>query len=152
MHSSAQQVLSDIMTLTLYFAAGSPPSRACLLLLRTLKLEVNVKTLNLAAGEQNTPEFLKLNPLHQVPVLTDGDFVLTEGRAILAYLVNKYSPGSSLYPTDPEKRARIDQRLFYDSTVVFESAAQIIVRERVEKIRKRINFFSLFSAQFCTKK
>lgn len=119
-----------MMALKLYFAAGSPPSRACLLLLRTLKLDVDVKTVNLAAGEQNTPEFLKLNPLHQVPVLKDGDFVLTEGRAILSYLVNKYSPGSSLYPVDHEKRARIDQRLYYDATVVFDSAAQIIVNER----------------------
>lgn len=118
------------MSLRLYFSPGSPPSRACLLLLRTLKLDVDVKTINLAAGEQNTPDFLKLNPLHQVPVLKDDDFVLTEGRAILSYLVNKFSPGSSLYPVDPQKRARIDQRLYYDATVVFDAAAQIIVSER----------------------
>lgn len=121
------------MTLILYFAAGSPPSRACLLLLRILKLEVEVKNVNLAAGEQNKPEFLKLNPLHQVPVLVDGDFVLTEGRAILCYLVNKYSPGNSLYPNDPQQRARIDQRLYYDATVVFDAVAQIIVSMRVNK-------------------
>lgn len=83
-----------------------------------------------SAGEQNTPDFLKLNPLHQVPVLKDDDFVLTEGCAILSYLVNKFSPGSSLYPVDPQKRARIDQRLYYDATVVFDAAAQIVVSER----------------------
>jgi glutathione S-transferase len=121
------------MPLTLYFAAGSPPSRACLMLLRILKLDVEVKNVNLAAGEQNQPEFLKLNPLHQVPVLVDGDFVLTEGRAILGYLMNKYSPGNSMYPTDPQKRAKIDQRLYYDATVVFDAAAQIIVSERENK-------------------
>lgn len=123
------------MPLTLYYAVGSPPSRACLLLLRTLNLEVAVKELNLGAGDQFRQDFIKLNPLHQVPVLVDDDFVLTEGRAILGYLVNKYSPQSSLYPSDSQKRARIDQRLYYDATVFFESVAQIIVsiKERVRK-------------------
>jgi glutathione S-transferase len=128
------------MALTLYFAAGSPPSRACLLLIRTLKLDVKVKHINLAAGEQNSPEFLKLNPLHKVPVLTDGDFVLTEGRAILGYLANKYSPGSDLYPSDPQKRARIDQRLYYDATVVFDCVAQIVVRKKERFLSERMNF------------
>lgn len=29
-------------------------------------------------------------------------------------MANKYGKTDSLYPTDPEKRARIDQRLFFD--------------------------------------
>lgn len=114
--------------LKFYHGAGSPVSRACLLLIRKLGLDVEVKMVNLAAGEQNDSEFLKLNPLHQVPVLVDGDFVLTESRAILAYLVNKFQPGSSLYPSEAKARAIVDQRLYYDATVVFESSASIIVR------------------------
>lgn len=114
--------------LEFYHAIGSPPSRSCLMLIKKLELDVEVKLVNLGAGEQNQPEFLKLNPLHQVPVLVDGDFVLTESRAILAYLINKFKPGSNLYPTDPRARAVVDQRLYYDATVVFESNAAIIVR------------------------
>lgn len=114
--------------LKFYHGLGSPPARACLMLIRKLELEVEVILLNLATGEQNQPEFLKLNPMHQVPVLVDGDFVLTESRAIQAYLVNKFQPGSFLYPVDPQARAVVDQRLYYDATVVFESNAQIIVR------------------------
>lgn len=114
-------------SLKFYHAIGSPPSRSTLMLIRKLELNVEVKNVNLAAGEQNSPEFLKLNPLHQVPVLVDGDFVLTESRAIQAYLVNKFSPGSDLYPSDPKARAIVDQRLYYDATVVFESCATIIV-------------------------
>lgn len=113
--------------LKLYHAIGSPASRACLLLIRKLGIDAEVESVNLAAGEQNSPEFLKLNPLHKVPVLVDGSFVLTESRAILAYLVNKFAPGSDLYPSDPQARAVVDQRLYYDATVVFESIAQIIV-------------------------
>lgn len=114
------------MPLTLYFASGSIPSRACLLLIRTIKLDVEVKHVNLGAGEQFSPEFLKLNPQHKVPVLVDGDFVLTEGKAILGYLVNKFKVGSSLYANEPQKRARVDQRLYYDG-VVYDSIAQIVV-------------------------
>lgn len=113
--------------LKLYHAIGSPPSRATLMLLRKLEINAEVNLVNLAAGEQNDPEYLKLNPLHQVPVLVDGDFVLTESRAIQAYLVNKFKPGSDLYPQDPAARAVVDQRLYYDATVVFESCASIIV-------------------------
>lgn len=116
------------MTLTLYYTAGSMPSSACILVLRNLNLEVELKHINLSAGEQYSPEFLKINPQHKVPVLVDGDFVLTEGRAILCYLVNKNKPGSTLYPNDPQKRARIDQRLYYDASVVYDSLAQIVVR------------------------
>lgn len=114
-------------SLKFYHAIGSPPSRGCLMLIRKIELDAEVKLVNLAAGEQNDPEFLKLNPQHQVPVLVDGDFVLTESRAILAYLINKFKPGSGLYPNDPKARALVDQRLYYDATVVFESNAQIIV-------------------------
>jgi glutathione S-transferase len=114
--------------LILYFAAASPPARACLLLARYLDLDVEVIDVNLIAGDQRKPEFLKLNPRNKVPVLVDGDFVLSESRAILAYLVNSRKPGSSLYPVDPKQRAAIDQFLHYDATVVFPSLSALVVR------------------------
>ena len=113
--------------LNLHFALGSPPARACLMLIRNLELDVEVINVNLAGGEQHSEEFTKLNPLHKVPVLVDGDFVLSESRAILAYLVNSRKPGSSLYPSEPKARAKIDQSLYYDATVVFASAANFVV-------------------------
>jgi glutathione S-transferase len=70
----------------------------------------------LAAGDHKTDEFTKLNPQHSVPVVVDEDgFVMSESRAIQAYLVDAKSPGSSLYPSDPKARFIIDQRLFYDA-------------------------------------
>lgn len=114
--------------LQLYYTLGSPPSRACLQTIRILGLEVEVKNLNLLKGEQMSPEYLKINPMHQVPALVDGDFVLTESRAIMAYLVNSRKPGSSLYPLDPKKRALVDQRLYFDNVSFFELAASILVR------------------------
>lgn len=113
--------------LSLYFTSGSPPARATLLLARYLKLDIEVKELSLVSGEHRTKEFSKLNPLQKVPVLVDGDFVLGESRAIMTYLVNSRKPGSDLYPKDPKARALIDQRLYYDATVVFAALATLVV-------------------------
>lgn len=113
--------------LTLYFAPGSPPARACLMLVRKMNLDVDVKMVDLGAMEHHSKEYKMLNPLKKVPVLVDNGFVLTESRAILAYLVNSRQPGSSLYPTEAQTRARIDQRLYYDATEVFGCVSSIVV-------------------------
>lgn len=128
--------------LTLYFFAGSGPSRAVFLLAKYLKLDFEVKNINLGAGEQLKPEFLKLNPQHTVPVLVDGDFVLSESRAILAYLVNSRAPGSDLYPTNPKARALVDHRLYYDSNHVYAKVAEIFVSftKKIVHTKSQTNF------------
>lgn len=103
----------------LFHTPGSPPSRSVLMTIRNLGLEVDIQIVDLATGEHLTPEFVKLNPMHQVPVLVDVDFVLSESRAIQAYLVNSKKPGSDLYPSDPQTRAIVDQLLYFDATAFF---------------------------------
>lgn len=111
----------------LYYLTASPPARAVLLGIRNLGLNVELIKLDLFKQEHLRPEFIKLNPTHQIPVLVDDDeFVLCESRAILGYLVNRFKPNSEFYPADAQKRALIDQRLYYD-TVVFERNAAAIV-------------------------
>ncbi|KAH7577790.1 hypothetical protein JRO89_XS01G0299800 [Xanthoceras sorbifolium] len=62
------------------------------------------KTVDLAKGEQFSPEFEKLNPLHYVPVLVDGDVVVSDSYAILLYLEEKY-PQRAMLPPDTQQRA-----------------------------------------------
>ncbi|NLC37502.1 MAG: glutathione S-transferase family protein [Alcaligenaceae bacterium] len=50
------------------------------------------------------PEFLALNPVGSVPVLTDGDLVLTQSAAILEYVAEKH-PEADLMPQDIKARA-----------------------------------------------
>jgi len=102
--------------------------------IRNLDIEVELIHVNFSRGENKNDEFLKLNPTGQVPVLIEDDgFILTEPRAIIAYLVASRDKNSSLYPlNDPIKRALIDERLFFDATTVFHSHVQILVRKKVD--------------------
>jgi glutathione S-transferase len=59
-----------------------------------------------------TPEFLALNPNGRLPVVADGDFVLSESLAITLYLAKKYGFGT-LYPADLEAEAKAWQWSFW---------------------------------------
>ncbi len=55
----------------------------------------------------STPEFLKLNPVGQVPCVIDDGLVMRESHAILSYLAAKHR-ALSLYPEDLAKRQQIE--------------------------------------------
>lgn len=62
--------------------------------------------IDLDAGEQFDPEFLKINPQGAVPALFDGDGPpLTQSLAILEYLEETH-PEPALLPAEPRARAR----------------------------------------------
>ncbi len=61
--------------------------------------------IELKAGEHKRPEFLKINPMGKLPVLRDGDVIITETPAILTYLADKY-PKAGLAPAIDLTRAR----------------------------------------------
>ncbi|KAG9156933.1 hypothetical protein Leryth_015506 [Lithospermum erythrorhizon] len=67
-------------------------------------LSYEYRAVNLSKGEQFAPEFEKLNPLKYVPVLVDGDVVVSDSYSILLYLEEKY-PEKPLLPVDPQLRA-----------------------------------------------
>jgi glutathione S-transferase len=60
---------------------------------------------------RRTPEFLKLNPLGQIPVLEDGPLVLPDSNAIMVYLVRRYAPGSPWLPEEPVAAAQVQRWL-----------------------------------------
>ncbi|KAF0292716.1 Glutathione S-transferase 1 [Amphibalanus amphitrite] len=114
------------MGLDLYFMDKSSPARAALLLIKTLGLDVNVKSLDLFGGEHLQEDFVAINPQHTIPTLVDGKFVIWESRAIMTYLVNKYGKDTSLYPTDPEERAVVDQRLYFDMGTLYDNFGKCV--------------------------
>jgi len=56
----------------------------------------------------NTEAFRRLNPTGQIPVVIADGFLLRESNAILRYVAAKHG-AETLYPTDLERRALIEQ-------------------------------------------
>lgn len=96
--------------IVLYDAPQSGNAYKVRLLLSLLNLAHELRPVDLRAGEHKTAEYLKLNPLGQVPCVTDGDVTLRDSQAILVYLAVKYG-GEQWLPLDPFGLAVVHQWL-----------------------------------------
>lgn len=85
--------------------------RKVLWLAGELGLAVEREDWGLPLRDPHAPQFLALNPNAQVPVLIDGDFVLWESNAILAYLARRES--SPLLPSEPQAQGQVEQWLYW---------------------------------------
>ncbi len=99
----------------LYMNALSPNVRRVRLTAAVLGIDLEEKTLDFTKGEHKNPEYLALNPNGAVPTLVDGDFALTESRAIMQYLASK-KPESGLLPRDEKARADVVRWQFWDAS------------------------------------
>lgn len=98
---------------TLYYSPGSC-AMAIHIVLNELGQQVELKPVNLQAPRD--PEFLKINPRGNVPVLVDGDTVIREGGAIITYLLDKHK--SPMLPKSGAARARaLEWLMFGNSTL-----------------------------------
>jgi glutathione S-transferase len=104
------------MTLKLYYHPVSTNSLAVQMFLAEAKVAYEPILVDILTGAQRKDAFLALNPRGLVPVLVDGDFVLTESSAILKYIADKVE--SPTYPRDPRRRARVNERMDWINTDV----------------------------------
>jgi GST-like protein len=80
--------------ITLY-SWGTPNGKKVTLMLEECGLPYEVKHINISKGDQDTPEFRKINPNGKIPALVDSDgpdgqpITLFESGAILIYLAEK---------------------------------------------------------------
>lgn len=94
----------------------TPNARKVAIALIEMELDWELELVDILAGDQLTPEFLKLNPNNKTPVIVDSDgpngreFVLWETGAILLYLAGKTG---MFMPEDPEERAICLQWLMF---------------------------------------
>lgn len=80
------------------------------LFLSLLGLEYQRLTVSLPDGDHLKPEFLKINPRAQIPVLEDGDVKVWDSLAILVYLARRYG-GEEWLPSDAAGEAEVMQWL-----------------------------------------
>lgn len=81
--------------------------------LEELEVPYTFVQLDFNAGDHRSEKFLALNPGGKVPVLVDGDFVLTESAAICTYLGDRF-PEKGMTPA-PATR----ERALYDQWMLF---------------------------------
>ncbi len=101
------------------------------------------------AATMKSPEYLKLNPAGAVPVLVDGDWVLTQNAAILHYIAEKAPEAALDGGSDLRQRAEVNRWLslanadihpafhpIFGSTRYLEDAA--IIARTQEHARQRL--------------
>lgn len=74
-------------------------------------LELPFEYIEAQAEYRTSNEFLKLNPLGQIPVLVDKDCVLSDSCSILIYLAKFYASNSHWLPDNPLQIVQIQQWL-----------------------------------------
>ncbi|MEO8845004.1 MAG: glutathione S-transferase family protein [Kofleriaceae bacterium] len=92
------------MTITLYH---HPYSRAATTVwaLEETAQPYELHYVDIMKGAQKAPDMVALNPMGKLPILTDGDAVVTENAAIALYLADRYAAGRLAPPLDDPKRA-----------------------------------------------
>ena len=116
------------MSLKLYYSPGACSLASHIALEEAGAVYEPVLT-KLSDGAQRTPEFLRLNPKGRVPVLADGDFVVTENPAILRYVARAH-PAVRLWPDDPREEARCAEWLAWCSSGIHVTYAHTRRPER----------------------
>lgn len=105
------------MTITLYH---HPFSRASTVvwMLEESGAPYALEFVDILAGEQKSPSLLAMNPMGKLPVLKDGDLVVTEVAAIGLYLADRYALGRlSPLPDDPARGTYLRWSLFAPSVI-----------------------------------
>lgn len=94
----------------LYHYPVSGHSHRVRLFLSLIGVDAELVQVDLGSGENRAAPFLALNRFGQVPVLEDGDTIVSDSNAILVYLAKKYERSDWL-PEDPAGAAAVQRWL-----------------------------------------
>ena len=98
------------------------------IMLEECKLPYTMIPVNISAGEQFKPDFLKISPNNRMPAIVDPDgpggrpISIFESGAILQYLGRKTG---KFYPADERARVKVDQWLFWQMGGLGPMAGQL---------------------------
>ena len=106
-----REALAVAGQLTIWGRANSVNVQKVLWCLAELEVPYQRIDAGMAFGQNDTAEYLAMNPNGRVPTLVDGDYVLWESNSIMRYLNLAYGKGSAIYPQDAKGRAAVDRWL-----------------------------------------
>jgi glutathione S-transferase len=116
----------------LYVLPPSPRARKVIALKIYLDLDCEMHIVDLAKGDQLTPEYVAMNANHKMPVLEDDGFVLWESNAILFYLASKKAK-SGLWPSEVKQQADVLRWLAWESAHWDSEACGAVSYEKISK-------------------
>jgi glutathione S-transferase len=115
----------------LYQIALSPNCQKVIALAHEVGVTLELAPVAVFKGEARTPPMLAKNPNGRLPILQDGDFILWESNAMLAYLAAK-AGRTELAPTTPLERAEVERWTFWQAAH-FGPAIRKVAFERIVK-------------------
>ncbi|MEX2374202.1 MAG: glutathione S-transferase family protein [Dehalococcoidia bacterium] len=89
------------------------------LLLSMLELDAESRFVDVPNHAHVGVGFERLNPLLEIPVLEDGDLVVSDSQAILVHLARKHGP--IWYPIDPPEVGQVQRWLSFAAVVIATS-------------------------------
>lgn len=87
-------------------------------MLEELGVDYELRFVDFMKGAHKNPELVALNPMGKLPILVDGDTVVTESAAIGLYLADRYSLGKLAPATDDPARATYLRWSLYAPSVI----------------------------------
>lgn len=117
------------MSLVLYYAPFTC-ALAPYITLTEAGAPFEVRPINMRKGENRTPDYLKLSPKHQVPVLVIDGEPLTENPAIQIWIARHY-PAAKLLPADPMQELKAIALLSWCASGIHPYLARINAPARV---------------------
>ncbi len=131
------------MALT-FFGTKNSCSLATHIALEEAGADYVFKRVDTAAGEQRTPDYLKINPKGRVPALATDEGILTENVALLQYVAQAF-PKAKLSPSDAFGMANLNAFNSYLSSTVHVNHAHKLRGSRwsddpavVEKLKIKV--------------
>jgi glutathione S-transferase len=115
----------------LYYSPGAC-SMAIHVVLNELNQPVELKPVSIQNGDTRTPEYLKINPRGQVPVLLADGKPMAEGAAMITYLIDTHGP-SNLLPAKGWERAQALQWLMFANSTLHPAYSRIFWLNRAVK-------------------
>jgi len=108
-------IKQGLSMITIHHFPFSQHSRRVISLLEENGIEYNARFVDLMKGEHFSPQYLAINPNHQVPSLVDNkgqedELTIHESNAIMRYICEKYEL-HSWYPKNIVARAQVEQWL-----------------------------------------
>jgi glutathione S-transferase len=113
------------MTITLYHHPFTRASNV-VWMLEEVGAPYELRYVDIMSGAHKAPALVALNPMGKLPILTDGDAIVTESAAIGLYLADRYAYGR-LSPNvdDPARATYLRWSLFAPSVVEPGSMAKV---------------------------